>query len=642
MNNMLSTNDHKSSAGDDSVPTVSHKGRIVTVERAVFEEFAVRSDSEEEEDSSSKDTVYLTESVKADIQAEKVCFQPITVSVPEETIHEKELVKTFGNKYIEGCSNPRLFAVKLHPDKTDEEFVIFYEHTSCSAESQDDVTCTASLVNISLTLHCNIPPKQSGIIHQRLSEQFSTEGPVCTIQEIVQCAEQHLRVNRSSDGTRTKKGAVKSKSKKATVASGEMFSGLALINGWSVQCYDKEDALKAVQNAPVNTHMPTVELPVSTLSSGDVANDLVCGICFDPCDGYMSSRAMQSCGHWFCHDCWCYHLVTRIMRGDLQLSCPGCKTVVDMVTLLSLLPYSYFVKYQSFVLNAKLERSGVWKWCQGMHGRCNKVIQAKSKNAASRTTDSHDEQGICVVCDCTAEWCFDCGKEPHWPTTCRQAEIYREQMLKNGDLKVESGKLAIQTLVCSVKKCPNCKYPMEKDGGCQYMQCHKCSHLFCWNCLGGWDHDFKKCDRTATKEEHFEFGTSKTTLEAYRKAVHWRKYGRRLLKQNPNLPTFLQEWIFVLEWSQAFTYICHAKSVNCRALESPMKSVEFCVNAMEQKVMGKQQNIKQVDGLKKSGEEHLRKLSSVVQRLQVAIVKADNQKEGKKSWQEENGTMILG
>ena len=37
-----------------------------------------------------------------------------------------------------------------------------------------------------------------------------------------------------------------------------------------------------------------------------------------------------------------------------------------------------------------------------------------------------------------------------------------------------------------VKRCPKCKYPIEKNGGCPHMSCGMCGTSFCWQCLGEW------------------------------------------------------------------------------------------------------------------------------------------------------------
>lgn len=35
----------------------------------------------------------------------------------------------------------------------------------------------------------------------------------------------------------------------------------------------------------------------------------------------------------------------------------------------------------------------------------------------------------------------------------------------------------------SIKRCPNCTLPIQKNGGCNHMKCQQCRHDFCWVCL---------------------------------------------------------------------------------------------------------------------------------------------------------------
>ena len=36
------------------------------------------------------------------------------------------------------------------------------------------------------------------------------------------------------------------------------------------------------------------------------------------------------------------------------------------------------------------------------------------------------------------------------------------------------------------KKCPKCKTPIQKDGGCNFMKCARCGYEFCWVCGSDW------------------------------------------------------------------------------------------------------------------------------------------------------------
>ena len=39
----------------------------------------------------------------------------------------------------------------------------------------------------------------------------------------------------------------------------------------------------------------------------------------------------------------------------------------------------------------------------------------------------------------------------------------------------------------TVKKCPHCGVPIEREEGCAQMMCRRCRHTFCWYCLASLD-----------------------------------------------------------------------------------------------------------------------------------------------------------
>lgn len=70
-----------------------------------------------------------------------------------------------------------------------------------------------------------------------------------------------------------------------------------------------------------------------------------------------------------------------------------------------------------------------------------------------------------------------CGFEYHAPSSC---DIMAKWRKKCGDDSETANYISAHT-----KDCPNCHSCIEKNGGCNHMQCAKCKHHFCWMCFKG-------------------------------------------------------------------------------------------------------------------------------------------------------------
>ena len=326
--------------------------------------------------SKSKDAMLLSDSFISEIHGANRSVQPLIKYVSKESIHQKHLATAFGERYIEGQSKPRLFAVKLWFHKLEQKpgYVVFKVSQEKNIICSDDID-NSGLVEVRVQVRCDLPDEQILMMLQKLDEHFSCDESTPTVQQIIAFIQDCLDAKSSPD-------------EPVQSSKGRPFSSLSEICGWSVESYDKDDALRIVQNEPVILQTVVAEQSVvkSAAPKDVVPDNLACDICFEPCSSHMMGCALQSCDHWFCSECWCSHLESRVMEGDLQLKCPdhSCNSVIDMTTILSLIPYSLFLKHQLRVNNVKLELSPHWKWCQGLQGRCNKIIRVTS----THTVDS--------------------------------------------------------------------------------------------------------------------------------------------------------------------------------------------------------------------------------------------------------------
>lgn len=85
---------------------------------------------------------------------------------------------------------------------------------------------------------------------------------------------------------------------------------------------------------------------------------------------------------------------------------------------------------------------------------------------------------------------FRCGMDYHAPTEC---QIIKKWLTKCADDSETANYISAHT-----KDCPKCHICIEKNGGCNHMQCYNCKHDFCWMCLGDWKShgsEYYECSR---------------------------------------------------------------------------------------------------------------------------------------------------
>lgn len=94
----------------------------------------------------------------------------------------------------------------------------------------------------------------------------------------------------------------------------------------------------------------------------------------------------------------------------------------------------------------------------------------------------HRQSTTCPTCKYT--YCSNCCVEHSMEKTCDQAK----EDLKLKENKNKENQANDEWLQNNTKACPQCKAPVEKNGGCLTLLCARCQHQFCWNCLKPHDH----------------------------------------------------------------------------------------------------------------------------------------------------------
>lgn len=92
-----------------------------------------------------------------------------------------------------------------------------------------------------------------------------------------------------------------------------------------------------------------------------------------------------------------------------------------------------------------------------------------------------------VKCDCGIIFCFNCLEEGHWPARCDQVKWYNDTHgRKHGGNPKDANDKTLKWLQKYTQDCARCKSPIEKNGGCNHMNCKTCGYSFCWVCQGPW------------------------------------------------------------------------------------------------------------------------------------------------------------
>ena len=202
-----------------------------------------------------------------------------------------------------------------------------------------------------------------------------------------------------------------------------------------------------------------------------------CGICFD--DDFKPSEMLgMPCGHEFCIDCWKCFIQSKIDDGPacILATCPefGCEEVITEEEVSKAAPL-LLEKFENYQLRNFVEVNGTSRWCPGPG--CERIAALQSCSGIFCDSDN-----MIANCDsCLIKFCIMCGEEPHQPLNCRALESWKEKCKNESE--------TANWILANTKPCPNCRSRIEKNQGCNHMNCQKCKHEFCWICNGDWkDH----------------------------------------------------------------------------------------------------------------------------------------------------------
>ncbi|XP_044151807.1 ankyrin repeat and IBR domain-containing protein 1 [Bufo gargarizans] len=231
-----------------------------------------------------------------------------------------------------------------------------------------------------------------------------------------------------------------------------------------------------------------------SLSPGDIDMTL-CGICMCSISVFEDPVEIP-CGHEFCRTCWESFLNLKIQEGEAHnIFCPAydCFQLVPVEVIESVVSKEMDKRYLQFDIKAFVENNTAIRWCPTP--ACERAVRLKKQGSNTSGSDSLNFpllRAPAVDCGKGHLFCWECLGEAHEPCDC---QTWKNWLHKVSEMKPEELVGVSEAfedaanclwLLTNSKPCANCKSPIQKNEGCNHMQCAKCKYDFCWICLEEW------------------------------------------------------------------------------------------------------------------------------------------------------------
>lgn len=314
--------------------------------------------------------------------------------------------------------------------------------------------------------------------------------------------------------------------------------------------WNTEKILERHRVDPVGLLVEGRIIPEKAVATQTTSRSLYCPVCFQRCT--KSNTSSASCGHSFCDDCWMLYCVTQVQIGlSSGIECMNCNLLVGEEMALKILKnVAAREKYRQFLFNDEVKCHPLIRWCPGNDcGFLVKVLEPKAKR---------------IWCsNCSSIFCFMCGEKYHAPTDC--------YTIKKWLTKCEDDSETANYITANTKDCPNCGSCIEKNGGCNHMQCIKCKHDFCWMCCGDWrshGSEYYECSRYKSNPNIVNESAGIQAREALKKYLfyfeRWQNHADSLKREeetkrkinqkiqekvNNNIGTWI-DWQYLLDAAQ--------------------------------------------------------------------------------------------
>ncbi|XP_050215893.1 E3 ubiquitin-protein ligase RSL1-like [Mercurialis annua] len=187
----------------------------------------------------------------------------------------------------------------------------------------------------------------------------------------------------------------------------------------------------------------------------------VCEICVEQ-KGLNDSFNLKGCTHFYCSECTVNYVKSKLDDNITSISCPisDCAGVLEPEFCREILPEEVFNRWGlalcESLIDGSLKFYCPYKNCSGL---------------LINDTGVEIQQTDCPLCK--RAFCVKCEAPWHSEISCEKFQ----KLKKKGDdsMLVDLAKRK------NWRRCPKCKFYVEKSVGCFYMKC-RCGFAFCYKC----------------------------------------------------------------------------------------------------------------------------------------------------------------
>lgn len=195
-------------------------------------------------------------------------------------------------------------------------------------------------------------------------------------------------------------------------------------------------------------------------------------------------------------------------------------------------------RYLQFDIKAFVENNPAIKWCPTAGcERAVRLTKQGSNPSGSDTLSFPLLRAPAVDCGKGHLFCWECLGEAHEPCDCQTWKNWLQKITEMKPEELVGVSEAYEDaanclwLLTNSKPCANCKSPIQKNEGCNHMQCAKCKYDFCWICLEEWKKHssstggYYRCTRYEVIQ-HVEEQSKEMTVEAEKKHKRFQELDR--------------------------------------------------------------------------------------------------------------------